>query len=70
MVRMLSYIYFNNEKSSDLDLIIEKTPDIPSSNIKYATIDIDGGETLTKNQGFNDITLKFDFAYLQILKNI
>lgn len=60
---MLSYIYFNNEKSSDLDLIIEKTPDIPSSNIKYATIDIDGGETLTKNQGFNDITLKFDFAY-------
>lgn len=60
---MLSYIYYNNQNSNDLGLIIEKTPDIPSTNIKYATIDIDGGETLTKNQGFNDITLKFDFAY-------
>lgn len=60
---MLSYIFYNNQNSNDLDLIIEKTPEIPSSSIKYETIDIDGGETLTKNQGFNDITLKFDFAY-------
>lgn len=60
---MLSYIYFNNEKSSDLDLIIEKTPNIPSSSIKYEPIEIDGGETLTKIKGFNDITLTFEFAY-------
>jgi phage-related protein len=58
-----SYIFYNNQNSNDLDLIIEKTPDIPSSSIKYATIDIDGGETLTKIAGFNDITFKIDFAY-------
>lgn len=60
---MRSYIFYNNQNSNDLDLIIEKTPDIPSSNIKYDTIDIDGGETLTKIKGFEDISLTFGFAY-------
>lgn len=60
---MRSYIFYNNQNSNDLDLIIEKTPEIPSSKIKYETIEIDGGETLTKIKGFEDITLKFEFAY-------
>jgi phage-related protein len=60
---MRSYIFYNNQNSNDLDLIIEKTPEIPSSKIKYETIDIDGGETLTKIKGFEDITFKVDFAY-------
>lgn len=60
---MRSYIFYNNKNSNDLDLIIEKTPEIPSSNIKYETIEIDGGETLTRIKGFEDISLKFDFAY-------
>lgn len=60
---MRSYIFYNNQNSSDLDLIIEKTPEIPSSKIKYETIDIDGGEPLTKIKGFEDITLTFSFAY-------
>lgn len=61
---MLSYIDFNNQKSIDLDLIIEKTPEIPSTNIIYDTITIDGGETLTKIKGYSDIVWKFDFAYI------
>lgn len=60
---MRSYIFYNNQKSLDIDLIIEKTPEIPSSNIDYDTIAIDGGEPLTKNRGFKDITFKIDFAY-------
>ncbi|WP_271814489.1 phage tail protein [Clostridium beijerinckii] len=60
---MLSYIFYNNAKSLDIDLIIEKTPEIPSVNIEYETIQIDGGETLTKIKGFKDIPFKFDFAY-------
>lgn len=60
---MRSYIFYNNQNSNDLDLIIEKTPDIPSSKIKYETIEIYGGESLTKIKGFEDITLKFYFAY-------
>lgn len=60
---MKSYIFYNNKNSNDLDLIIEKTPEIPSSNIIYKTIEIDGGETLTKIIGFSDITFKVDFAY-------
>jgi phage-related protein len=64
MVRVLSYIDYSNQKSLDIDLIIEKTPDIPSSNIEYEIIKVDGGENLTKIKGFKDIPLKFDFAYL------
>lgn len=60
---MRSYIFYNNQNSNDLDLIIEKTPDIPTCNIEYETIEIDGGETLTKVKGFKDIALKFEFAY-------
>lgn len=63
MVRVLSYIFYNNQKSLDLDLIIEKTPEIPSVNIEYETIEIDGGEALTKVKRFKDIPFKFDFAY-------
>jgi phage-related protein len=58
-----SYIFYNNQNSNDLDLIIEKTPEIPSVNIEYETIEIDGGETLTKVKRFKDIPFKFDFAY-------
>lgn len=60
---MLSYIFYNNQNSNDLGLIIEKTPEIPSPIIKYKNIEIDGGETLTKIIGFEDITFKVDFAY-------
>ena len=60
---MKSYIFYNNKNSNDLDLIIEKTPEIPSSNIIYKTIEIDGGETLTKVEGFSDINFKIDFVY-------
>ncbi len=60
---MRSYVFYNNQNSNDLELIIEKTPEIPSSNIEYDTITINGGENLTKIKGFSDITLKFDFAY-------
>lgn len=60
---MRSYIFYNNQNSNDLDLIIEKTPEIPSSKIKYETIDIDGGEPLTKIKGFEDTTFTIDFAY-------
>lgn len=60
---MRSYIFYNNQNSNDLDLIIEKTPEIPPSKIKYDTIPIDGGETLTKVKGFEDITFTIDFAY-------
>lgn len=60
---MRSCIFYNNQNSNDLDLIIEKTPEIPSPKIKYETIDIDGGEPLTKIKGFEDITFKIDFAY-------
>lgn len=60
---MRSYIFYNNQNSNDLELIIENTPEIPSSNIIYKTIEIDGGETLTKIIGFSDITFKVDFAY-------
>jgi hypothetical protein len=66
MVRVLSYIFYNNQNSNDLDLIIEKTPEIPSPIIKYKTIEIDGGETLTKIIGFEDIPFKFDFAYFAL----
>ena len=31
---MKSYIFYNNKNSNDLDLIIEKTPEIPFNNIK------------------------------------
>lgn len=64
MVRVLSYIDYNNQKSAELDLIIEKTPEIPSANSIYDTITIDGGEALTKIKGFSDIVWKFDFAYI------
>lgn len=60
---MRSYIFYNNQNSNDLDLIIEKTPDIPTSNIEYDTIEIDGRENLTKVKGFSDISFKIDFAY-------
>lgn len=60
---MRSYIFYNNQNSNDLDLIIEKTPEIPSVNIEYETIEIDGGETLTKVKRFKDIPFKFEFAY-------
>jgi phage-related protein len=63
MVRVLSYVFYNNQKSLDLDLIIEKTPDIPPSNIDYDVVPIDGGEPLTKNKGFKGITFKIDFVY-------
>lgn len=35
---MRSYIFYNNQNSNDLDLIIEKTPEIPSPIIKYEII--------------------------------
>ena len=60
---MLSHILYNNQNNNDLDLIIEKTPEIPSSKIKYKTVEIDGGETLTQIVGFEDIPFKFEFAY-------
>ena len=58
-----SYIFYNNINSNDLMLIIENTPEVPSSNIKYNTIEIDGGEDLTQIIGFEDIEFKIDFAY-------
>lgn len=60
---MRSYIFYNNQNSNDLDLIIEKTPESPSSNIEYETVPIDGGEPLTKIKGFKDISFTFEFAY-------
>lgn len=59
----MSYIFYNNVGSRELDLIIENVPNIPASNIIYETISIDGGENLTKIKGFEDIPLSFDFWY-------
>ncbi|NOW02481.1 phage tail protein [Clostridium beijerinckii] len=60
----MSFIFYNNLNSlDDLDLIIENIPVIPSCNIIYETISIDGGENLTKIKGFEDISLSFDFWY-------
>lgn len=58
-----SYIFYNNINSNDLGLIIENTPEVPTSNFNYDEIEIDGGENLTLNNGFSDIELKIDFAY-------
>ncbi len=59
----MSYIFYNNVDSRDLDLIIENVPVIPACNIIYETISIDGGENLTKVKGFEDISFSFDFWY-------
>ncbi|AVK50675.1 phage tail protein [Clostridium sp. MF28] len=59
----MSYIFYNNVDSRELDLIIENIPVIPACNIEYETIEIDGGENLTKIKGFSDISLSFDFWY-------
>lgn len=63
MVGMISYIFYNNKSSKDLGLIIENTPNIPSAKRIYETVEIDGGETLTKIKGYEDIEISFDFAY-------
>jgi len=59
----MSYIFYNNVESRDLDLIIENVPIVPAINIEYETIEIDGGENLTRIKGFSDISLSFDFWY-------
>lgn len=59
----MSYIFYNNSSSENLDLITENTPTIPACNIIYETIPIDGGENLTKIKGFTDIDISFDFLY-------
>ncbi|CAI3193080.1 phage tail domain-containing protein [Clostridium neonatale] len=58
-----SYIFYNNINSNDLGLIIENIPEIPTSNYNYDTIEVDGGENLTIENGFSDIEFKIDFAY-------
>lgn len=59
----MNFIFYNNEDSRDLDLIIENVPIVPATNIEYETIEIDGGENLTRIKGFSDINLSFDFWY-------
>lgn len=60
---MRSYIFYNNQNSNDLELIIENTPEIPTANFTYDEIEIDGGENLTIKNGFTDIEFKINFAY-------
>lgn len=59
----MSYIFYNDLDSRYLDIIIENIPDIPTTNIEYETIEIDGSENLTKIKGLKDIEISFDFAY-------
>lgn len=59
----MSYIFYNNIDSRDLDLVIENVPNIPVTNLEYEIIPIDGGENLTKIKGFSDINFSFDFWY-------
>lgn len=59
----MSFIFYNNSNSMDLDITIENIPVIPACNIIYETIPIDGGENLTKIKGFTDIDISFDFVY-------
>ncbi|NRT34143.1 phage-related protein [Clostridium beijerinckii] len=59
----MNFIFYNNVDSRDLDLIIENVPIVPATNIEYETIEIDGGENLTRIKGFSDISLSFDFWY-------
>lgn len=58
-----SYIFYNDINSNDLDLIIENTPEIPTFNYNYNTIEVDGGENLTIKNGFSDVEFKVDFVY-------
>ena len=58
-----SYIFCNNINSNDLGLIIENTPEIPTTNFNYDEIEIDGGENLTIRSGFSDVEFKIDFTY-------
>ncbi|MZI80704.1 phage tail protein [Clostridium butyricum] len=60
---MRSYIFYNNQNSNDLGLIIENTPEIPTANFTYDEIEIDGGENLTIKNSFTDIEFKINFAY-------
>lgn len=60
---MLSYIFYNNKSSRDFDLVIENIPSIPTANKIYETIEIDGGENLTKIKGYEDVEISFDFVY-------
>lgn len=59
----MSFIVYNNLDSRDLDITIENIPTIPAANIKYETIEIEGGENLTKIKGFSDIEIPFNFVY-------
>ena len=59
----MSYIIFNNLDSRDLDITIENIPNIPTSNRIYETVEIDGGENLTKIKGFENIEISFNFVY-------
>jgi len=60
----MSFIFYNKSNSiEDLELKIENIPPIPSTNIEYETIKIDGGENLTKVIGFSDIEIQFNFVY-------
>lgn len=59
----MSYIIFNNLDSRDLDITIENIPNIPATNKIYKSIEIDGGENLTKIKGFEDIEISFNFVY-------
>src|SRR5689334_17725216 len=59
----MSFIFYNNINSMDLDITIENIPITPATNIIYETILIDGGENLTKVKGFSDIEISFNFWY-------
>ncbi len=59
----MSFIFYNNSSSEDLDIIIENIPAIPATNFLYETIEIEGGENLTKIKGFTDIEISFNFMY-------
>lgn len=59
----MAIVIYNNQSNEDFDIKIENIPSIPSCNILYDTITIDGGENLTKIKGFSDIDISFDFVY-------
>lgn len=60
----MSYIEYNNLISENIEgLKIENIPLVPATSIIYETIEVDGGENLTKIKGFSDIEISFNFVY-------
>lgn len=62
----MSSIFFNNlDSMDDLNLKIENIPAFPSTNAKYETVEIPGGENGSLNifDGYSDNQIAFNFRF-------